>query len=131
MILETSSCLCYDGFTILEEHHYCVLTKRSREIYYSILVNSQHIDGWEWYWDDYHHNAYMSSNCVAKGMGEANFLLGVKIFSHVKKKFLICFKWLTIRKFWTISNAKMVNNYPIEKEDALCLNMFVKISKEK
>uniref|UniRef100_A0A2N9GE70 CCHC-type domain-containing protein n=1 Tax=Fagus sylvatica TaxID=28930 RepID=A0A2N9GE70_FAGSY len=78
-----------NGFTMIEEDHY-VYTKRSKG---SFIILSLYVDDILWAGNDVEMivatKEWLSSNFEMKDMGEADYILGVKIFRDCSKKILV------------------------------------------
>ena len=77
--------------------------------------------------------AWLSSNFEMKDMGEASYVLGVKILRDRLRKFLGLSQETYIRKIFELfqmQNCKPIDT-PIAKNDALGLDMYPKTQEEK
>jgi hypothetical protein len=121
-----------NGFTVIEEDH-CVYTKRSKGsfIILSLYVNDillasndteMIVATKEW----------LSSNFEMKDMGEADYILGVKIFRDRSKKILGLSQQTYVKKVlerFQMSDCKPIDT-PIAKNESLSQNMCPKTQDE-
>ena len=117
---------------MVEEDH-CVYVKRSKE---SFLILSLYVDDILLAGNDKEMivatKAWLSSNFEMKDMGEARYVLGVKIFRDHSRKFLGLSQETYIRKileWFHMQGCKPIDT-PIKKGDTLSLDMCPKTQEE-
>ena len=121
------------GFEMMEEDH-CVYVKGSRK---SLLILSLYVDDILLAGNDMKMivttKRWLSSIFEMKDMGEANYVLGVKIFRDQSKKLLGLSQETYIKMIlerFRMHNSKPTDT-PIEKEHTLSLEDYPKSEKEK
>ena len=121
------------GFEMIEEDH-CVYIKRSKK---SILILSLYVDDILLAGNEMSSivatRKWMSSQFEIKDMGEANYVLGVKIVRDRLKKLLCLSQETYIKKVlerFRMNNAKPVDT-PVEKGFVLTLNHCPKNEEER
>jgi hypothetical protein len=114
-----------NGFTMIEEDH-CVYTKRSKG---SFIILSLYVDDILLAGNDAEMiittKEWLSSNFEMKDMGEADYILGVKIFRDRSKKILDLSQQTYIKKVlerFQMSDCKPIDT-PIAKNESLSQNM--------
>uniref|UniRef100_A0A2N9HL28 CCHC-type domain-containing protein n=1 Tax=Fagus sylvatica TaxID=28930 RepID=A0A2N9HL28_FAGSY len=121
-----------NGFTMIEEDH-CVYTKRSKG---SFIILSLYVDDILLAGNDAEMivatKEWLSSNFEMKDMGEADYILGVKIFRDRSKKILGLSQQTYIKKVlerFQMSDCKPIDT-PIAKNESLSQNMCPKTQDE-
>jgi hypothetical protein len=121
-----------NGFTMIVEDH-CVYIKRSKG---SFIILSLYIDDILLAGNDAEiivaTKEWLSSNFEMKDMGEADYILGVKIFKDRSKKILGLSQQTYIKKVlecFQISDCKPIDT-PIAKNESLSQNMSPKTQDE-
>jgi hypothetical protein len=117
---------------MIEEDH-CVYVKRSKG---SFIVLSLYVDDILLAGNDKDMivatKGWLSSNFEMKDMGEADYILGVKIFRDRSKKLLGLLQQTYIKKIlecFQMNDCKPIDN-PIAKGEKLCLEMCPKTQDE-
>jgi hypothetical protein len=121
-----------NGFMMIEEDH-CVYVKRFKG---SFIVLSLYVDDILLAGNDKDMivatKGWLSSNFEMKDMGEADYILGVKIFRDRSKKLLGLLQQTYIKKIlecFQMNDCKPIDN-PIAKGEKLCLEMCPKTQDE-
>ena len=122
-----------NGFTMIEEDH-CVYVKRSKG---SFIILSLYVGDILLAGNDMEMivamKEWLSSNFEIKDMGEADYILGVKILRDSSKKLLDLSQQTFIKKVlerFQIHNCKPIDT-PIAKNESLSLDMCPKTQDEK
>jgi len=122
----------FNKFTMIEEDH-CVYIKRSKG---SFIILSLYVDDILLAGNDkdmiVSTKGWLSSNFEMKDMGEADYILGVKIFRDRSKKLLGLSQQTYIKKVFEcfqMYDCKPIDN-PITKSENFCLDMCPKTQDE-